>query len=98
MSWADSRRRSELPPNWDEEYRQPVLKRDRWRCQIELPGCKRAATDVDHKKRGNDHSLSNLQAACGWCHDKKSSGEGVSRRQEIKALRKRPEERHPGRR
>ncbi|QJD50208.1 HNH endonuclease [Mycobacterium phage Iwokeuplikedis] len=98
MSWAGSDRRQELPPDWELNYRLPVLSAARWLCQINGPGCVRAATDVDHIKRGNDHSRSNLRAACRVCHGKKSSAEGVARRRELKARRKRPPERHPGQR
>ncbi|BBC43565.1 HNH endonuclease [Mycobacterium phage AN9] len=98
MSWADSRRREQLPPDWEANYRLPVLRDAFYRCQIRGPRCVGTATDVDHIKRGNDHSRSNLRAACSPCHDDKSSAEGVARRRELKARRKRPAERHPGRR
>ncbi|QBJ01181.1 HNH endonuclease [Mycobacterium phage Arissanae] len=97
MSWADSDRRQNLPADW-EQRRLAVLVDAEWLCEIEMAGCTRVATDVDHVKRGNDHSRRNLRAACGWCHDRKSSAEGVARRRELKARRKRPPERHPGRR
>nr|WP_232785857.1 HNH endonuclease [Mycobacteroides chelonae] len=54
------------------------------------------ATEVDHIRRGDDHSTGNLRAACTWCHGRKSSAEGVSRKRELRALRKRPTDRHPG--
>jgi 5-methylcytosine-specific restriction endonuclease McrA len=98
MSWSSSNRRQELPKDWELKYRLPVLSAAGWLCQIDGPGCSRAATDVDHIRRGNDHSRSNLRAACKSCHSKKSSAEGVSRRRELKQLKKRPAERHPGRR
>lgn len=97
MSWNSSNRRQELPKDWEANYRIPVLSAAGWRCQIAGPGCIRVATEVDHIKRGTDHSRSNLRAACRRCHSKKSSAEGVNRRRELKALGKRPEERHPGR-
>lgn len=98
MSWAGSGRRRELPKDWELNFRLPVLSRDSWLCQINGPGCVRAATDVDHINRGNDHRRSNLQAVCRVCHAAKSSAEGVARRRQLKALRKRPAERHPGQR
>ncbi|AAC18447.1 HNH endonuclease [Mycobacterium phage Lakes] len=98
MSWAGSKRRQELPEDWELNYRLPVLSAAGWLCEVDGPGCVRAATDVDHKKPGNDHSRSNLQAICRVCHGKKSAAEGVARRRELKARRKRPEQRHPGRR
>ncbi|QFG11612.1 HNH endonuclease [Mycobacterium phage BogosyJay] len=97
MSWADSDRRHNLPADWEQRRLQILVDAD-WRCEIKMAGCTSVATDVDHIKRGNDHSYGNLRAACGWCHDRKSSAEGVARRRELKARRKRPPERHPGQR
>lgn len=93
MSWSGSSRRFELPPDWP-VIRKGVLKDARYMC--EKPGCFNRATDVDHKRRGNDHSRKNLQALCSDHHGKKSSREGVARRAELRARRKRPTERHPG--
>ncbi|MCA2331619.1 HNH endonuclease [Mycobacterium avium] len=96
--WAStSRRHAELPANWPAIHDQ-VLREARWLCEIGWSGCLVEATEVDHKKRGNDHSRSNLQAACSWCHGQKSSAEGVAQRRKLKAQRSRPTERHPGRR
>jgi 5-methylcytosine-specific restriction endonuclease McrA len=92
-----SRRRQELPPEW-EEIRLAVLRDAEWMCELGWAGCLVEATDVDHRKRGNDHSRSNLQALCSECHKKKTSREGVEARRKLRARRKRPPERHPGRR
>ncbi|QBI98561.1 HNH endonuclease [Mycobacterium phage Bud] len=97
MSWAGSRRRRDLPEDWELNYRLPVLSAARWMCQVKGPGCVGVASEVDHIKRGNDHSRTNLQAICRVCHGKKSAAEGVARRRELRARRKRPPERHPGR-
>lgn len=98
MSWAGSKRRHELPPDW-EERRLLVLQEADWICEIRYPNrCTGVATDVDHIQRGNDHSRSNLQAACWRCHLKKSSIEGNQARWAKKARGKRPQERHPGQR
>lgn len=96
MSWAGSSRRKNLPPDW-EIRRQKVLHDAGYVCEIQMRGCRGTATDVDHKKRGNDHSRDNLRAACSHCHGKKSAAEGVARRKELKARGKRTPERHPGR-
>jgi 5-methylcytosine-specific restriction endonuclease McrA len=51
-----------------------VLRRDGYRCQIRLPGCKGMATQADHimpKSKGGSHDMSNLRAACGWCNARK---------------------------
>ncbi|ASZ75439.1 HNH endonuclease [Mycobacterium phage Kimona] len=98
MTWNTSDRRARLPADWEENYRIPVLQRDGYRCQIRLRGCLGKATDVDHIRRGDDHSHRNLQAACSRCHGKKSSAEGNARKRELRARRFRPAERHPGRR
>jgi 5-methylcytosine-specific restriction protein A len=94
--WASSQRRYELPPNWATEIRPVILERDRHRCRWREHGsvCGRPATDVDHIRRGDDHSLSNLQALCGDHHAAKSSAEGNAAR--WVEPRQRPAERHPG--
>uniref|UniRef100_A0AAU8GLV7 HNH endonuclease n=1 Tax=Mycobacterium phage Stink TaxID=3136630 RepID=A0AAU8GLV7_9VIRU len=95
-SWSSSDRSSRLPADWDENYRQPVLAAAGHRCQIRARGCLGKATDVDHIRRGDDHSRSNLQAACNRCHGRKSSAEGHARKRQLRAMRRRPIERHPG--
>lgn len=101
MTWNTSNRKERLPSNWNLLRRQ-VLRRDEWICQLGYPNCQTEATDVDHIVAGDNHDLGNLQAACPRCHQKKSSREGgqaaaaaIARRKE---LRRRPVERHPGRR
>jgi len=93
--WDTSLRRTELPPDW-EAIRSQVLREANGICEIRRIGCLRKATDVDHKRRGNDHSRSNLQAACKSCHGWKSSREGLAQRRKLQAQRRRPTERHPG--
>ena len=93
--WQTSNRRAQLPHGWN-ILRSRVLRRDKWVCQIGLPGCLTEATEVDHIERGSDHSLTNLRAACRSCHSRKSSAEGHSRRRELAARKRRPTERHPG--
>lgn len=95
MSWNSSSRSSRLPVDWL-AIRKAVLIEADWICQIGYSVCTTAATDVDHTRRGDDHSRSNLRAACAACHLRKSSHEGNARRRELKALRSRPQERHPG--
>ncbi|QFG04480.1 HNH endonuclease [Mycobacterium phage Jeeves] len=97
MSWASSRRRYDLPPDW-ETIRLSVLRDADWICELRTEDvCLGTASEVDHINRGNDHSRSNLRAVCHRCHAKKSSAEGNARRRELRAQRKRPPERHPGR-
>lgn len=93
MAWEGSTRRSRLPANWASEIVPAVKKRDQgicWWCG--LPG----ADEVDHKQRGDDHSLDNLGMIHGWrtpygCHKKKSSAEGNA----AKIPRHQPPEIHP---
>ena len=95
MVWSSSDRRSRLPKNWP-AVRARVLKRDKYRCQMNLEGCAGVATDVDHITRGDDHSLGNLRAVCSGCHKKKTQAEALMARRKKRALRFRPSERHPG--
>lgn len=98
MGWETSRRRYRLPDNWA-EIRLPVLREADYVCELQLEGvCLGRATEVDHIKRGDDHSRENLRAVCHRCHAKKSSAEGNARKRELRALRNRPAERHPGER
>jgi hypothetical protein len=95
MTWNTSNRRQQLPANW------PALRRETLQdaCGIcEWTGCSNPANQVDHVRRGNDHSRKNRQALCETHHLRKSSHEGHARRRELKALRSRPKERHPGQR
>lgn len=96
--WAShSVRHEQLPDNWP-EIRTRVLVDAGWICEIGWSGCLTKASDVDHVHRGNDHSRRNLRAACSWCHGRKTSAEGNARKRELRALRRRPQERHPGQR
>jgi 5-methylcytosine-specific restriction enzyme A len=96
MSWTTSDRASRLPPNWESEIQPRILERDLYRCKIKDLGCQVVASEVDHKVRGDNHSDSNLQAACERCHARKSAREGNEAKARLKALRNRPPERHPG--
>lgn len=49
--------------------RRAVLERDRYRCQLQLPGCTTRATHVHHtrgKQMGDDPA--HLVAACAHCN------------------------------
>ena len=79
MTWSSSNRRSQLPPDWEREIRPRILKRDRlcrWKEHGDFP-CRNRAIEVDHIRRGNDHSDSNLRGLCGYHHQLKSSMEGA---------------------
>lgn len=90
MTWAThSRRRSELPANW-ETLRRAVFTRDNYQCVL----CGQPATDCDHIGDRHDHTLANLRALCHTCHKQRTSRQGGSAPRHLK-LRKNNPERHP---
>lgn len=98
--WVNSNRRSELPADWA-ATRQRILARDSFRCTWiqDNKRCKERATDVDHKKRGNDHSDANLRALCPGHHKRKSGQEGaeaLAEKRQENSKKFRREEAHPG--
>lgn len=95
MSWSTSSRASRLPSDWLQITRK-ILRRDKFKCQLNFLGCKRKANQVDHKIPGDDHRDENLQAVCDKCHAQKSSQEGNQAQAKYKSMRRRPVERHPG--
>jgi len=95
MSWKTSKRSESLPDNW-EAIRRDVFRRDKRRCQIKGKGCRTFATEVDHIGDPGDHRLVNLRAVCSQCHGKRSAQQGHAAQARLRALSKRPPERHPG--
>jgi 5-methylcytosine-specific restriction endonuclease McrA len=93
MPW-DPRNRRDLPKGWP-AIRQRVFKRDQRHCRLRYAGCIDYASEVDHIGDRNNHDLENLQAACLWCHARKSSRQG-HQAQGFGELRRRPPEQHPG--
>lgn len=93
--WAGSNRRARLPKNWP-TIRARILRRDEHRCTWMTNGhrCTAPATDVDHRRPGDDHSDANLRSLCGPHHARKSAAEGG--RAPHRRLRRRPAEAHPG--
>ncbi|WP_202944445.1 HNH endonuclease signature motif containing protein [Salinispora tropica] len=57
--------------------------------------CGKPATDVDHIRRGDDHTLKNLRPACTECHNRKSGQEGAAARYRHRARATLPPEPHP---
>lgn len=100
-NWEGSDRRSRLPADWS-KIRLRVLRRDAGRCTaLDEAGarCVEVATDVDHIKPGDDHSMGNLRSLCTWHHRKKSGAEGAAaQRAKRRAIEKkfRRTEQHPG--
>ena len=95
MSWDDGRRKARLPVHWP-RLRVEVLVRDGYLCRIRYEGCLYIANEVDHVIAGDDHSMFNLQAACGPCHRAKSSREANASWSAKRAKGKHPGEPHPG--
>lgn len=99
--WQGSDRKERLPDDWPKLVRQ-VKNRDGWRCTKRLPSgkrCPRGRTtghllQVDHRVRGDDHSLSNLRSLCEEHHGQKSSKEGNDA-QRLPPITKRTDP-HPG--
>jgi 5-methylcytosine-specific restriction protein A len=96
MPWSTSDRAERLPEDWESKIQPRILKRDHFKCKIAWPGCQVVATEVDHILRGDNHADENLQAVCERCHARKSALEGNAAKARLKALRRRPPERHPG--
>ena len=57
-----------------------VLKRDRYRCQVQGPGCDGRGVEADHilsVAAGGDNSLENLRAICVPCHRRRTGQQGA---------------------
>lgn len=92
--WIGSTRRQRLPVGWNKPggLRDQVFARDGRVCALRFRDiCIGHATHVDHRKRGDDHRLENLQPACAPCHQRKSSQEGAAAKPPLN----RPPETHP---
>lgn len=85
MPWQNDReaRRQSDATYSDPDYRRnrPIaMRRDRYRCQIRTAGiCLGGASMCDHivnRASGGTHAVTNLQAACKPCHERKTAGEG----------------------
>lgn len=97
MSWSSSRRRDRLPTDWPARVAR-VKARAKGKCQARehVRGCSGIGTDCDHIRRGDDHSLDNLQWLSGPCHVAKTAAENIADREAWAAMRVRPAEGHPG--
>lgn len=85
VAWENSDRHDRLPSDWAKR-RRVVLERCGYRCEWDLGGgvrCGERATDVDHIRRGDDHSFANLRGLCAAHHARKSAGEGWAERQRL---------------
>jgi len=86
-------RHAPLPADWP-RIRQRVLKRDGYRCRLQLPGCLGRATEVHHVGSPDDHGDANLASGCKPCHATET-GRANARRL-FRAPRRRAPEPHPG--
>jgi 5-methylcytosine-specific restriction protein A len=71
-----------------------VLKRDRYRCQVQGQGCDGRGVEADHivsVAEGGDNSLENLRAICVPCHRRRTGQQGA---REANARRRRKEWTH----
>ncbi|MFD9442173.1 HNH endonuclease [Streptomyces sp. NPDC060001] len=97
MAWHSSTRRARLPADWPRRRRR-ILRRDAHSCQSRFTDgrlCGAPANQVDHIEPGDDHSDSNLQALCEWCHTRKSSSEGGRAAALTRVRTHRPKPTHP---
>lgn len=78
-NWQGSTRRARLPADWP-AIRTRIIARDGGVCQLPDPGtgliCGAPGTDVDHRRRGDDHRDTNLWLLCTAHHGRKSAAEG----------------------
>lgn len=104
MAWETSNRKERLPGNWLSLRKQAFDLYGR-QCYVVENGvrCAEEATDIDHVKHGDDHSLDNLRPICRRHHKTKSSSEGwEALRRQKRIARARAEkkfghnEEHPG--
>ncbi len=92
MSWAANS--TPLPRNWA-SIRRKVLRASDICHLCDQPG----ADEVDHlipRYSGGSDDLSNLVAVHQICHRRKSAAEGHARKRELRSMRRRQPERHPG--
>lgn len=97
---AVSARKARLPSNWYGPHglREAVLHRDSGACQWAgtTGPCGETATEVDHIRAGDDHSMGNLQALCSYHHRRKTASEAGHSKARTKVSTKRTPEPHPG--
>lgn len=97
MAWSSrSRRRKELPRDWD-KIRRTVLRRDGGLCVF----CGSPANQVDHIFPDGPHSPDNLRALCQHCHMARTQQQSVEARKRrynrgSKPRGPKPKKKHPG--
>lgn len=77
MPWESARKDPAYNTAAWRRARNAAMKAANWKCQIRLPGCIGAATQVDHTVGlDNDRTHQHLRAACAPCHAKVTSQQG----------------------
>lgn len=97
--WADSDRRTELPPDWASIVKR-IKVRDGGRCRWILPSkkrCPRKGTDVDHRYAPDRHADKDLWLLCEHHHKKKTAREAAEGRRKRRQIVSRAETGSPGR-
>ena len=100
MNWYTSDRRARLPADWDAragKFKRQRKKVDGGKCQARLPSgkrCPRLGTDVDHRSDPDNHD--DLQLLCEEHHKQKTQQEARAPGREVRRLKNRPAEQHPG--
>ncbi|WP_168209578.1 HNH endonuclease [Mycobacterium helveticum] len=99
MAWKDAARSPSSHVTATAEWRRlrlTILKRDRYRCQLDEPGCTGEADQVDKiinvADGGDPLDEHNLRAACAQCNARKAQREATKARN---AWKRQPEP-HPG--
>lgn len=110
MPWNTSRRKAELPPDW-EQRRRLCLANANGRCQARVDDgqgwewptpewigpddrCIQTATDADHRSNRNNHD--DLQALCPYHHGVKTQRESAAGRAAARRKLRLPIEKPPG--
>lgn len=98
VGWANSDRRERLPDDW---YARRAIVRERagGRCEAVLNDgsrCPVQGSDCDHRERGDNHELDNLQWLCRWHHDRKTAREAYEAREAMRRRNMRDDRHHPG--
>lgn len=98
--WQNSDRRSRLPSNWP-AITTAIHLRSGGICEVIKTSTGQRCTNpanggVDHIDRDGGDGFENLRDTCHFHHSKKSSKEGNDAKAAKKALKKRPQEEHPG--
>lgn len=97
MAWTTSKRKEELPPNW-QTLRREAKRRAKGQCEDTRNGkrCTRKGRDLHHTNRDN-HTLDTMQWLCRPCHNRHTNRQAkAAQHARYIEAKKRPLEAHPG--